>query len=43
MKAIGYLLRLRCTEIGALGVKTAPISRDRHDFRMLAKPFCKTL
>jgi hypothetical protein len=32
VKSIGYLLRLWCAEFGAIGIKTASISRDRHNF-----------
>src|SRR4051794_11678791 len=41
MKAIGYLLRLRCPKRCAFGIDTAPIPRDRHDFGMPLEPFGK--
>src|SRR4051794_27315105 len=39
MKAIGYLLRLRCSERRSFGIKAATISRNRHDFGMVFEPF----
>src|SRR5450755_2507232 len=43
MEPVGYLLRLRCSERRALGIKTATVARDRHDFGMLLKPFREAL
>ena len=43
MEAIGYLLRLRCPEHRPFGIKTATISRDRHDFGMVPEPFGEAL
>jgi hypothetical protein len=39
MEAISYLLRLRCAERRSFGIKTATISRNRHDFGMMSEPF----
>ena len=43
MEAIGYLLRLRCAERRPFGIKTATISRNRHDFGMVSEPFRETV
>lgn len=43
MEPIGNLLRLRRPERRPFGIKTATISRDRCDFRMLLKPFREAL
>ena len=43
MESIGYLLRLRCAERRPFGIKTATISRNRHDFGMVSEPFRETV
>ena len=43
MEAIGYLLRLRCAERRPFRLETTTISRNRHDFGMVAEPFRETV